>query len=82
MEGIPWRFKTLRELEVHGKVFCFFEMKNVGITRRVCQVKCVNFFDFIWRSKTDRHIYTIKSNQTVVLRHCDKPRIRVTYHAL
>ena len=26
---------------------------------RVCQVKCVSFFDFIWRSVFDRHIYTI-----------------------
>ena len=48
----------------------------------VCQVKCVNFFDFIWRSKADRHIYTIKSNQMIVLRHCDTLRIRVTYHDL
>lgn len=52
------------------------------LDHRVCQVKCVNFFDFIWRSKTDRHIYTIKSNQMVVLRHCDTLRIRVTYHDL
>ena len=29
------------------------------ITKGVCQVKCVSFFDFIWRSVFDRHIYTI-----------------------
>ena len=30
-----------------------------GYLLRVCQVKCVSFFDFIWRSVFDRHIYTI-----------------------
>lgn len=29
------------------------------VSARVCQVKCVSFFDFIWRSVFDRHIYTI-----------------------
>lgn len=60
----------------------FLEVRETLYVGGVCQVKCVNFFDFIWRSKTDRHIYTIKSNQMVVLRHCDTLRIRVTYHDL
>ena len=54
----------------------------MGLPLRVCQVKCVNFFEFIWRSVFDRHIYTIKSNQMVVLRHCDTLHIKVTYHDL
>ena len=56
--------------------------RKTTVSRRVCQVKCVNFFDFIWRSVFDRHIYTIKSNQMVVLLHCDTLRIKVTYHDL
>ena len=50
---------------------------------RVCQVKCVNLFDFFLAVISDRHFGVRKStNQTEVLHRYDRPHIEATYHVL
>ena len=44
----------------------------------VCQVKCVNLFDFLWRSEIDLHFHV---SQMAILHHCDKLHMTITYHA-